>query len=93
MPKAKKKKVNPNRQPASQADVEKAKHEATDKAVTYAWALFFLSLRDVYGFGPERLKRLWNHICSRAEDVQRGTLDLEDCLKTLEDECGLRLVP
>lgn len=37
----KKKRVNPNRRPASMADVKKAKQEAQDIAVELAWSIFF----------------------------------------------------
>lgn len=40
----KKKRVNPNRRPASMEDVKKAKQEAQDFAVELAWSIFFTVL-------------------------------------------------
>ena len=41
------KKVTPRRLPASQADVARAKKEATEAAVKLAWSILFTVLRDV----------------------------------------------
>ena len=41
-----KKKANPRRKPATQADVAKAKAQAQEQAVRLAWSIFFTVLRD-----------------------------------------------
>ena len=46
----KKKRVNPNRRPASMADVKRAKQEAQDFAVELAWSIFFTVLADKEGY-------------------------------------------
>lgn len=42
------KKVNPNKRPATQADIRKAKREATSEAINFAWAIMFTVLRDKF---------------------------------------------
>ena len=59
---AKRKKVNPRRRPATLADVNKAKKEAMDIAITSAWAILFTALRDKEGFGYVRLRRVWDEV-------------------------------
>lgn len=92
MPKAKKKKVNPNRQPASQADVQRETQKAIDLAVIQTTAICLSSVRDVFGFGKLRMQRLWRLIENRSDDVYNGKQRIEDFLQTLEDECGIRIV-
>lgn len=41
-----KKKVNPRRIPATLADVQRAKKEAQDFAITATWAIFYTVMRD-----------------------------------------------
>ena len=55
-----KKKVNPRRRPATQADVRKAKKEAQTFAINACWAILFSVMRDKEGYGTKRLRRLWD---------------------------------
>lgn len=57
-----KKKVNPRRVPASKADVQKAKKQATSEAVEIAFAILLSALRDKEGFGYTRLRRVWSEV-------------------------------
>lgn len=92
MAKSKKKRINPRRLPVSKADIDKAKATAIDIAVTRAWALFFLALGDVFGFGKTRMMRLWKRINEYSEDVVSGELDVEEVIQVLNDEYGIHLV-
>lgn len=85
------KKTNPRRRPASRADVEKAKRMAIDIAVTRAWALFFLALGDTYGFGKKRMTKLWQKVEELSRDVISGDLDIDEVIKVLHDEYGIKL--
>lgn len=86
-----KKKVNPRKKPATQADVEKAKREAVSQSVTYAWAIMFTALRDKFGWGGVRLRRLWDAVNSLSDGIGQGYIDTEDLVETLRDEAGIIL--
>ncbi len=86
-----KQKVNPNRRPATQADVEKAKREASSEAIDAAWAIFFTALRDKEGFGPKRLRRVWDEVNAVSESISKGYVDVRDLMDTLRDEAGIVL--
>lgn len=85
----KKKKTNPRRLPVSQADLLKAKKEAVNQAITSAFAMVFMALRDKEDYSNEDLQRIWNNVNDIAECVTTGRIDVKDCLKTLEDEAGI----
>ena len=80
-----KKKVNPRRKPATQADVEKAKQQAQTHAINMVWAVFFTALRDKEGFGYTRLRRVWDEVNYLADSVSKGYVSIADLEKELED--------
>lgn len=87
----KKKKVNPRRRPATMADVNRAKHEAQDWAITLTWAIFFTVMRDKEGYGPTRLRRLWEHVNDLSDSIAKGYVSPADLIRTLADEDGITL--
>lgn len=91
MAKRKKEKVNPNRRKATEADVKRAKREATSAAIDAAWAIFFTALRDKEGFGKVRLKRVWESVSGISESISQGYVDVRDLMDTLRDEAGITL--
>lgn len=87
----KRKKTSPQHLPASKKDVDKAKKQATDFAVTYVWAVMFSIMRDKFGWGPVRLMRLWNETQKMADSITEGYVKLDDLVKTLKEEAGIVL--
>lgn len=87
----KKKKPNPNRRPATQADVKKAQRQAQEAAVAATWAIFFTVMRDKEGYGVKRLVRLWDRVNELSDSITKGYVSVEDLKKTLEDEAGITL--
>lgn len=85
------KKVNPRRVPASQADLKKAKKEATDNAVTFCWAILFTVMRDKEGWGEKRLRRLWREVNALSDSIDRGYVSIPDLVDTLKREGGIEL--
>ena len=88
MGKTKKKKVNPRRQPRTEADVKRAE----DKSITAAWAIFFTVMRDKEGYGVKRLHRVWDEISNLSDGVARGFVSVEDLERVLAEEAGIRLI-
>ena len=86
------KKVNPNKRPATQADIRKAKREATSEAINFAWAIMFTVLRDKFGYGPIRLTRIWGEVNKLSESVTEGYVSINDLMQTLKKEAGIVLI-
>ena len=86
-----KKKVNPRRKPATQADIIKAKKDAQNKAINSAWAIFFTVMVDKEGYGRKRLNRIWNEVSDLSDSISKGYVSVKDLMKTLEDEMGIVL--
>lgn len=82
---AKKKRVNPRRRPATLADVNKAKKEAMDIAITFAWAILFTALRDKEGFGYIRLRRVWDEVNYISDSIDKGYIDVDDLVNELKE--------
>lgn len=80
---AKRKKVNPRRRPATQADVEKAKRQAQTHAINMVWAVFFTALRDKEGFGYTRLRRVWDEVNYISNSIDKGYVKLDDLVNEL----------
>lgn len=91
MPRAKKKKVNPRRRPATQADVDKAKEDAKAFALDAAIAICAMANHDVFHFGKIRMKRWWDYVESLSEDVLSGQTTVPEIQETLRDECDIHL--
>ena len=87
---AKKKKRVANR-PATMADVEKAKRNAQNKAISITWAIFFSVMRDKEGWGKVRLQRLWKEIEDLSDSIAQGYVSVNDLMKTLSEEAGINL--
>lgn len=86
-----KKKTNPNKKPATMADVKKAKKMAQAEAVTIAIAIIFTVMRDKEGWGVKRLQRLWSEVNDLSDSVAQGYVTVSDLLTVLEEEAGIIL--
>ena len=86
----KKKRVNPRRKPATQADVEKAKQQAQTHAINMVWAEFFTALRDKEGYGYTRLRRVWDEVNYISDSIDKGYVKLDDLVNELA-EYGITL--
>ena len=80
-----KKRVNPRRRPATQADVNKAKKEAMDIAITFAWAILFTALRDKEGFEYIRLRRVWDEVNYISDSIDKGYINIDDLIEELRE--------
>lgn len=85
----KKKRVNPNRRPASMADVKKAKQQAQDIAVELAWSIFFTVLCDKEGYELEDLRRVWNEVNDLSDSIAKGYCTVRGLRSILREEMGV----
>ena len=78
-----------------QRAVEKAADEVARKVATESykrhWAITMRVLRDRFGWGKIRIRRLWDACIDYLHDIDDGILTTEDMLQTLEYEDGIRL--
>ena len=74
MAKAKKKKVNPRRIPASKADVNRAKDRVMHDSIILCKALVFQALLDEGVLEPENVKRGWERTQRLAESLKEKAL-------------------
>lgn len=86
-----KKRVNPRRRPATQADVERAKQEAQDRALKAAWSIFVTLLRDKEGYALNDLRRVWGEVENLSESIAKGYCTIEDLRDALKMEEGIQL--
>lgn len=86
------KKVNPNRRPATQADVKRAKQAAQDETIKLAWTIFFTVMRDKEGYGIKRLRRLWAEVENLSDSIAKGYVSMDDLRNALREEAGIDLV-
>ena len=86
---ANKKQTNPNKRPASMADVNKAKKEAQEKAIELAWSIFFTVLCDKEGYSLEDLRRVWNEVNSLSDSIAKGYCTVRDLRSILREEIGV----
>jgi hypothetical protein len=87
-----KKKVNPRRRPATQADVERAKSEAVCKAIVLAKVLTFTALLDL-GFlkTPEEVRMAWDKTKYLADSNIKGYCSIQDMYNALIEDYGVDL--
>lgn len=62
-----------------------------DEAVSYAWAIMFTVMRDKFGFGAVRLKRMWDEVNNLSDAISEGYVSVADLMETLESEAGITL--
>jgi len=88
---SKKHKVNPRRVPVSQADIDHAKIKAQQASIQFTTALVLTVLRDKFGFGPVRLKRVWGGVNDLADSVVKGYVTKADLERVLVEEAGITI--
>lgn len=84
------KKVNPRRRPATQAEVLKAKSEASDKAILTAMAIFLTVIVDKFN-GADYVADIWNEVNKLSDAITQGYVSIGDLKHTLKEEYGIEL--
>lgn len=78
------------RQTVEKACMQIAK-EATEEAYRRQFAVTFRVLRDRFGFGRERLRRMWDLCLEYINDIDQGLLSTKEMLDTLQREDGIKI--
>ena len=85
----KKKKTNPNRRPATHADVLRAKREAVHEAVRMTRAIIFTVLLDKYGEEPDEMAEIWRKVNVLSDEIVERRVNVADLICVLREEYGL----
>lgn len=85
---SKKKKTNPRRQPATMADVKRAKQQATSELMSFTWSIFFTVLRDKENYNLEDLRRVWMEVEDLSDSIAKGYCSVGDIKHILKIEEG-----
>lgn len=80
------KKVNPRRRPATQADVNRARDQAVADAVHLCMAVFFTVLLDKEGADKEILHRVWDEVNDLSDSINKGYVTEADLKRVLREE-------
>lgn len=91
MAKVKRKRTNPSRVSATQADILKAKKAAADEAAEMAFALFLTVLGDKYGWSREQMAEYYSKVVYLADSVKQKRVTIPQLLYTLKEEYGIVL--
>lgn len=63
--------------------------EATEEAYKRQFAVMMRVMRDRFGFGRKRLRRLWDACLEYIHDIDDGLLNTEEMLACLKNEDGI----
>lgn len=78
MSKKKSKKINPNKKPATEADVIKAKRQVTSETMERVLMLFLYVLVDKHGAPKEDIQELAEEVNYMADSVSKGYVSWRD---------------
>ena len=86
-----KKKVNPRRKPATHADVEKAKSQASSEAIRKILYLVLYILIDKHDAPREDIHQLADEVNYYADSISRGYITWKDVERVVRDEYEVQL--
>ena len=86
-----KKKVNPRRKPATHADVEKAKNQASSEAIRKILYLVLYILIDKHDAPKEDIHQLADEVNYYADSISQGYITWKDVERVVRDEYEVEL--
>lgn len=81
-------KTNPRRQPATQADVDKAWDRGVIAGVNNAVVIFLSVLVDKFN-GADHIADVWQEINKLSEEIKEGRVSFADLKTVLKEEYGI----
>lgn len=75
----------------TKAELNEATKEIKRKCIENVYAIVFMTIRDEFGFGKERLTRLYERLNSRAASMIEDMIEIEEYRQQLEKETGLTI--
>lgn len=84
-------KKNPNRIPATQADVKKAYRDGINVGTRNSMVIFFTAMCDKRDQTRDSMKSLWQEIENVSDSIDKGYVSLNDLRQVLKDEYDIPL--
>ena len=84
------KKINPNRKPVTQADVDRAYRKGCDEGCNLAMAIFLTVLCDKFN-GADWIPDIWNESNKLSMEIKEHRINLFDLVNVLEEEYGIEI--
>lgn len=81
-------KTNPRRQPATQADVNRAWKDGMLKGIDNAIIIFLSVLVDKFN-GADHIADVWQEINKLSEEIKEGRVSFADLKTVLKEEYGI----
>ena len=81
-------KTNPRRQPATQADVDRAWDRGLIAGVNNAVVIFLTVLVDKFN-GADHIADVWQEINKLSEEIKEGRVSFADLKTVLKEEYGI----
>ncbi len=85
------KKINPRRRPATQADVKRAKDESTEEAMRLVLYMVLYVLVDKHSATHEDVNQFAAEVNYVADSINRRYLKWQDIMRVLNDEYDVQL--
>ena len=70
---------------------ERAVEQAVEEAYKRHWTLTMRVLRDRFGWGKDRIRRLWDGVLDYLHDMDEGLITQKEMMDLLEREDGIRI--
>lgn len=75
-----------------QKGYEKGRADAIKRATDLSMAVPMMVLRDEFGFGQKRLLDFHNAFVELYDSISKGYLNINDIIKTINEETGVEIV-
>lgn len=75
----------------TKAELDEATKEIKRKCIENVYAIVFMTIRDEFGFGKDRLTRLYERLNSRAASMIEDMIEIDEYRKQLEIETGVKI--
>lgn len=87
------KRINPNRVPASKADVKRAKEYAYAEAIDFLYSVSMGVLKDDFGFTLDDLRKYFERMEYHGDSLAKGYVKVRDYRQMLQDEMDITIKP
>ena len=74
-----------------ESELRKLRDKHRDEGILFVTVILFSVMRDKFGYGQKRLKRLYSAMEALSESIGAGYVKLTDLLTTLEEEANITI--
>lgn len=86
-----KKKINPRRRPATEADILRSREEGRTEAIGLAMAIMFTAMLDGGFLTPEQMRPAWDKVNYLSDSIVKGYVNVADLRRTLKEEYDIEV--